>query len=76
MLFNLHILLFCFQKVRWKLFLIGNDIKYAKVKNAKYFKTNKEGIKYIKNIMKENTDILIKASNGMNFKTIVEELQK
>ena len=56
--------------------LIGNDIKYAKVKNAKYFKTNKEGIKYIKNIMKENTDILIKASNGMNFKTIVEELQK
>lgn len=56
--------------------LIGNNIRYAKVKNAKYFKTNKEGIKYIKSILKPNHTILLKASRDANFEEIVDVLIK
>lgn len=46
-------------------------------KNIKvyHFKENKDAINLLKEIMKENDYILVKASNGMNFKEIVKELQ-
>ncbi len=55
--------------------LIGNDMKYAKIKNSKYFKTTEEGIKYLKEIIKEKDTILIKASNNMNFNEIIEKIK-
>lgn len=56
--------------------LIGNDIKYSKIKNSNYFKTKEEGIKYLKTIIKPNDTILIKASNSMNFKEIIVKINK
>lgn len=62
-----------------KVFLVGENIKYAsnKIKDKnklKEFENINELIKYIKNIELENTAIYFKASNGMNFKKIVDFL--
>lgn len=38
------------------------------------YKTNKEAVEKIKNITKENDYILVKASNGMNFKEITDSI--
>lgn len=40
------------------------------------FDNNKEAINKIKNIMKENDVILIKASNGMKFNEITNDILK
>ena len=43
--------------------------------NSNYFNTNEEAIKYLKNIIKENDTILVKASHGMKFIEIVDSLK-
>lgn len=44
--------------------------------NSYHFDNNKEAIKFLKDICKDEDIILVKASHGMNFKEIVEGLQK
>ena len=41
-----------------------------------HFASNKEAIDFINNIKRPNDKILIKASNGMHFKEIVEGIKK
>ena len=57
---------------------IANAAKNSGVEEKKIFEfnNNEEAIEKIKEIMKENDIILVKASNGMNFKEIVEEIGK
>ena len=43
-------------------------------KNVNAYMSNSDAINKIKSIMKDNDVILIKASNGMNFKQIVEAI--
>lgn len=63
---------------------IGSDAKYIynkaielgfKDSNCYYFDNNRDAIKLINSIKKENDNILIKASNSMNFKEIVENIK-
>ena len=64
------------------LITVGNlgKIIYDTVKGTKtdvyYFENNEKASNKIKKIMKNDDIILIKASNGMNFKEIVESLKK
>ena len=44
-------------------------------KNNAHFDNNKDAIDYLKNIIKKGDVILVKASNGMNFKEIIENLK-
>ncbi|MBE6157062.1 MAG: UDP-N-acetylmuramoyl-tripeptide--D-alanyl-D-alanine ligase [Firmicutes bacterium] len=64
---------------------IGNASKYIKdeaiklgynINNIFSFDNNEEGINKLKNIIKENDAILIKASNGMNFIEIYNGLKE
>ena len=64
-----------------KLITVGEEAKNiargaiefgVKEENVSIFQNNEEAINYIKQIKKNNDVILIKASNGMNFKEIVE----
>lgn len=65
------------------LITVGNEAKNIVKKaielglnkeNAYNFNTNEEAIKLIKNILKPEDAVLIKASNGMHFNKIVEEI--
>ena len=58
---------------------VGTEAKYiAKVAKEKVdvheFDNNKDAIKYLNSIIKENDVILVKASHGMNFTEIVENI--
>ena len=58
---------------------VGTEAKYiAKVSKEKVdvheFDNNKDAIKYLKSIIKENDVILVKASHGMNFTEIVDNI--
>lgn len=58
---------------------VGTEAKYiAKVAKEKVdvheFDNNKDAIKYLKSIIKENDVILVKASHGMNFTEIVDNI--
>ena len=44
-------------------------------KNVKSFSTNSEAIEYLESIIQPQDTILVKASNGMKFKEIVEHFQ-
>ena len=44
-------------------------------KNVKSFSTNSEAIEYLDSIIQPQDTILVKASNGMKFKEIVEHFQ-
>ncbi len=68
-----------------KLICIGDLSKYIafaavdhgiKEDDIYYFTNNQDGISCLKNILKKDDAILIKASNGMKFIEIVEDLQK
>ena len=51
-----------------------NIDKFANAKEKYWFENNEEVIKMLKNIITENDIVLLKASNGMNFKEICEAL--
>lgn len=59
---------------------IGNLAKYtyqnSNIEEKYYFKTKEDALIKIKSILKEADVILVKASNSMNFKYIVEEILK
>ena len=57
---------------------IARAARYSGIdeKNIFEFNNNEEGIEKIKEIIRQNDIILIKASNGMNFKEIVEAIKK
>lgn len=66
------------------LITVGNEAKYIAstaekdgmdVNNIYYCKNNDEAIKIISSIKKAGDCILVKASNGMNFKQIIDELK-
>ena len=44
--------------------------------NAQYFENNDAFLAQMKDLIKEGDSVLVKASNGMHFKQIVEALQK
>ena len=52
--------------------LVGENVKYIKNKNYKYFDNNNELINYIKKINLSNTTILIKGSRKMHLEEITE----
>ena len=59
---------------------VGDDATYINkgiddIEN-KHFLSNQEVINYLKDILKEDDNVLIKASHSLNFKEIVEELKK
>ena len=65
------------------LITVGKEAKYIarkaissgmEEKNIYIFKKNNEAVEKIKSLMKDNDIILVKASNGMNFKQIVEAI--
>ena len=60
------------------LITVGKYSKYiyknSKIKDKYYFNDNKEAIYKLKEIIKDNDTILIKASHSMNFKYIVDNL--
>ena len=57
---------------------VGNDSKYindnSNIENI-HFSTNEEAIKYLKEIIKEGDNVLLKASNSLNFIEIVNALK-
>ena len=59
---------------------VGDDAKYINegIKDSLniHFNSNKEVIDYLKDNLKDNDFVLIKASHSLNFKEIVEELKK
>ena len=66
------------------LITVGNDSEYINessikagfnVNNSYHFNSNQEAIKLINKIKNKNDNVLIKASNSMNFKEIVNEIK-
>ncbi len=58
-------------------YIIDEAIKYGMKQETIYYESNNKAVKNrIKQIMKSNDEILVKASNGMKFFNIVEEITK
>ena len=60
------------------LITVGNDSKYinetSKLKDSYHFENNEDAIRLINKIKKHKDNILVKASNSMNFKEIINNI--
>lgn len=61
------------------LITVGNESEYineeANIDKSYHFETNKEAIDFINSIKQSKDNILVKASNSLNFKEIVESIK-
>lgn len=54
--------------------LVGDNVKYIKSKNCRYFNTNEELIDYLSDLNLDNTTILIKGSRRMHLEEVSKYL--